>query len=290
MEVTSSKIYVKQSLIDESFNSDKVNHYRLFIQLGNDFLSTCILDDVRKKFICLEDFHFPFAGNPETLAERCEITKQQSKLLMLDNFRSVNCCVRFPKATLVPEPLYDKRSEELFFDFNFNKGDEEIILTDDLKLIHAKNLFTIPSLIQKMLHYWFPDCGIHHYSTAFLNGLFISNRKEKSVTLNVHPEEFDMAVTEGSKLIFYNRFHYVTSEDFLYFILFTLEQLQLNDKTVDVKIAGDIDKHSLYYKSACKYLPNISFMEQLHTYKYSYKFEALPPAAHFTLFNQFLCE
>src|SRR5437016_6282976 len=107
MELTTSKIQVKHILIDESFNVDAVNHYRLFIQLGNDFLSTCLLDDVRKKFICLEDFRFQFSENAEMLAEKCELAKQQSKFLHHENFRSVNCCVNFPKSTLIPEPLYD---------------------------------------------------------------------------------------------------------------------------------------------------------------------------------------
>src|SRR6185436_8881913 len=128
MELTSSKIRVRQSLIDESFNIDITNRYRLFIQMGNDFLSACVLDESRKKFICLEDFHFPFSENAGMLAEKCEFARQQSKLLTSEDFLSVNCCVSFPKSVLVPEPLYDKHAEKHMLDFNFGEGSEEIIL------------------------------------------------------------------------------------------------------------------------------------------------------------------
>ncbi|MEO5570943.1 MAG: DUF3822 family protein [Bacteroidia bacterium] len=292
MELTSAKFQVKHSVIDESFDPDKTKRYRLFIQLGNDFLAACILDDSRKKFICLEDFRFHFSDNAEILAEKFELVKQQSKFLLFEDFLSVNCCVNFPKSTLVPEPLYDKNSETLFLDFNFGENKEELILTDDLKLIYAKNLFALPHLLQKMLLYWFPHVSIHHMSTAFINSLIISNRsrEEKTVSVNVRSEVFDLAITYGSKLLFYNTFHYKTSEDFLYFILFTLEQLQLNPEKVFVKLSGEIETHNNLHESVLKYLQNVSFSEYLNAYKFSYRFEQLPPAAYYTLFNQHLCE
>ncbi|HKR03426.1 MAG TPA: DUF3822 family protein [Bacteroidia bacterium] len=291
MELTSSKVRVKQSLVDESYNPDAANHYRLFIQLGNDFLSAALLDDTRKKFICLEDFHFPFSETPGVLAEKCELARQQSKILLPEGFRSVNCCVNFPKSILVPEPLYDKTSEKQELDFNFGESMDEIVLSDNLELVHAKNLFSIPPVIQKMLHYWFGDISICHQSTAFINSVLISNknRQDKTVTVNVRSADFDLAVAESGRLFFYNRFHYKTSEDFLYFILFVFEQLQLNPETVEMKFAGEADSFSALYKDACRYIKNVSCCEQLSPYKYSYKLEALQPGAYYTLFSQHLC-
>jgi hypothetical protein len=290
MELTSHKIQLRKSLIDESFNPDEAKSYRLFIQMGYDFLSTCVMDDMRKKIICLEDFSFPLTTNPEILAEKYEFAKQQSKLLSLDNFCSVNCCVKFSSSTLVPEPFFDSDTAELFWNFNSTENAEGVVATDDLKLIHAKNIFAIPSLIQKMLKYWYYEISIHHHSTALINALLLSYKSDKSVTVNLNSNDFDLVVTAGNKLVFYNCFKYATSEDFLYFLLFSLEQLQLNTESVELKLAGEIDKQSIYYKSLNKYFQKISFVDPLQSFKYSYKFDGLIPSTYFTLFSQFLCE
>lgn len=292
MELVSSKVQVKQSLTDESVNNTSPKNLKLFIQLGHDFLSLCILDNSRKKFICLEDFRFTFCENHELLAEKCEAVKQQSKFLTIEDFQSVSCCVNFQKTTLIPEHFYDSPSEKLFLDFNFGESRDEVILKDHLRLINAINLFSVPSLIHKMLHYWFKDISIHHQSTVLINSLLISNKykQEKFVTLNVRPGDFEIAVTEGNKLVFYNSFQYKTNEDFLYFVLFVLEQLNLNPETVAIKITGEIEKHSDLYRSLGKYLQHVSIMELNNTFEFSYKFDSLPASSYYTLFNQHLCE
>jgi hypothetical protein len=292
MELVSSKVHVKQLLIDESVSNTSPKNLKLFIQLGHDFLSLCILDNSRKKFICLEDFRFAFSENAELLAEKCELVKQQSKFLQLEDFQTVNCCVSFHRSTLIPEPLYDAGSEKLMLDFNFGETKDEIILKDHLKLIQTINLFSVPSLIHKMLNYWFKDISIHHQSTILINSLLTLNKykQEKFVTLHVRPGDFEIAVTEGNKLLFYNSFQYKTNEDFLYFVLFVLEQLNLNPETVAIKVTGEIEKHNILYRSIGKYLQNVSIMEINNPYQFSYKFESLPASSYYTLFNQHLCE
>ena len=51
-----------------------------------------------------------------------------------------------------------------------------------------------------------------------------------------------------------------TKEDFIYYILFTLEQLELNPEETMVTLLGDIDTTSDNYKFLYAYVRNINFL------------------------------
>lgn len=63
-------------------------------------------------------------------------------------------------------------------------------------------------------------------------------------------------MVKGNKLILFNSFEYSSPEDFIYYILFTFEQLQLNPDSVSVKLLGTISKDSAYFEIAYKYIRN----------------------------------
>ena len=66
--------------------------------------------------------------------------------------------------------------------------------------------------------------------------------------MNISQSLFDIVVLKDSKILFYNNFEYQTKEDFIYYILFTLEQLELSTDKTKVSLLGDINKQSELYK------------------------------------------
>ena len=66
-------------------------------------------------------------------------------------------------------------------------------------------------------------------------------------------------VLKDSQILFYNIFEYQTKEDFIYYILFTLEQLELSSEETNISLTGNIDEHSELYKILYTYVRNVSF-------------------------------
>ena len=62
----------------------------------------------------------------------------------------------------------------------------------------------------------------------------------------------------NQKLLLYNTFEYQTKEDFIYYLLFTAEQLQLNPEIFQLKLFGKISKENELYQIAYKYIRNVS--------------------------------
>jgi hypothetical protein len=59
----------------------------------------------------------------------------------------------------------------------------------------------------------------------------------------------------------FNSFEYQTPEDFIYYLLFTAEQLSLNPEIFQLELLGTITRNDPYYAMAYKYIRNVSFFD-----------------------------
>ena len=82
------------------------------------------------------------------------------------------------------------------------------------------------------------------------------NSKKESVFAIIQDDHFDLIVMDNSNLRFHNKFEYSTEEDFIYFLLFTAEQLELNPEEFDLILKGKITEEDALFKLAYKYVRN----------------------------------
>jgi len=82
----------------------------------------------------------------------------------------------------------------------------------------------------------------------------------------------------------FNFFSFNTKEDFIYYILFTAEQLNLNPEEFELNLMGDIEKESELYAIVYQYIRNIKFYAPNNT---AMQLNEIPSHSHFTILNQF---
>jgi hypothetical protein len=125
-----------------------------------------------------------------------------------------------------------------------------------------------------------------HSSTVLLE-ILIGKFKNSSTTrffVNVEDNFFQIIVLKNKQLEFYNSFNFKTKEDFIYYILFTSEQLQLNPEEFQLTFLGDIEKESELYEIAYTYIRNINFFESKHKIKSKF---GISDHSCITLLNQY---
>ena len=98
--------------------------------------------------------------------------------------------------------------------------------------------------------------------------------------INVEPSHYEIITVENNHLKFYNSFEYNSKEDFIYYILFTAEQLQLNPEDFPVILMGAIDETDEIYQIVFKYVRNVSLLP-----KDAMLYSNGPNSNHFTLLN-----
>ena len=54
------------------------------------------------------------------------------------------------------------------------------------------------------------------------------NNDNKKMIVHFNPGHFEIIVIQNQKLLLFNSFEYKTPEDFIYYLLFTAEQLNMN--------------------------------------------------------------
>ena len=130
-----------------------------------------------------------------------------------------------------------------------------------------------------------------HHSTSLLESLLgtFKNEQGKKLVVHVQHSQFEIVCMEGKRLLFYNSFRHQTSEDFIYYILFVCEQLQLNPEKVDLILLGEVEGSSALYQILHKYIRHIHFGVRSENVDYSYKLETLPKHFYYNLFAQYLC-
>jgi phosphoribosylformylglycinamidine (FGAM) synthase-like enzyme len=105
--------------------------------------------------------------------------------------------------------------------------------------------------------------------------------------VNVDTKHFEIVIISDHKLLFYNSFKHKSKEDFIYYILFTAEQLKLNPEKFELMLFGNISKEHPYYKMAYKYVRNIALLENRSKYKFGAYFKEETKRSFYTLLNQF---
>jgi hypothetical protein len=75
------------------------------------------------------------------------------------------------------------------------------------------------------------------------------------MTVHFSEGHFEIII-QNQKLLFFNSFDYQTPEDFIYYVLFTAEQLSLNPENFPLELIGNIDSES-HFKIAYKYIRNV---------------------------------
>jgi len=277
-------------LEDESVKDTSLKGCTLFVQIGLDEFSFCLLNPNEKKYLTLAAYAFRGIHNYNLLCAEVEKIFSDKKKYSDKNL-SVKVALLGNRATLVPEGFSEKQDAGDFFTFNHSTQSDELFFTDVLKNITAKNIFSVPVCIEKLFSKLFSDVTFHHHSSALIDNVlaFHKNKSGKIMVLNVQNSHFEIIVLEENKLLFYNAFKHQTSEDFIYYLLFCCEQLSLNPEKMDLLLVGEVEQESAIYSILQKYVRNVKFGKRNDFYSYSYKLIDLPKHFYYSLFCQYLC-
>ena len=86
----------------------------------------------------------------------------------------------------------------------------------------------------------------------------------RQVVHHVSDSHFEIVVVQNQQLLLFNTFDYKTPEDFIYYILFAAEQLQLNPEHFQLELLGKISESDKLYNIAYQYIRNVSLLDVSH--------------------------
>jgi len=279
------KNQLKNNSID--YNNSKDCH--LSIQLSLDGFSFCIINIDAKEVIALKHFSFANASvNPVEHLANVSMYFELEELLQ-QKYQSINVTHVNDLSTLVPKPLFDSKNLKQYIKYSSKIYKNDYIVFDPIENHDIVSVYVPFVNVNNFFLDKFGSFEYKHSSTILIENLLNTYKfsEHPHLFVNVYKNYMEVVAIANNKLLFYNSFKFETKEDFIYYILFTAEQLQLNREKLELIFSGLIDKESDLYQIAYTYVRNVSLLENRSKYSFDSELTEETKRTYYTLLNQY---
>lgn len=244
---------------NNSIEKETEDFHKLSIQVSLNGLSFCVLDTIKNSILLSESVVFEKQRTPidvqaelESLFEKNGLGKKQ--------FSEVIVIHRNIFFGLVPKALFDINELANYLKFNTKLLSNDHIVYDEIKNYDIINVYVPFVNINNYIFDLFGEFEFQHTGTVMIQSLLNNkpNGKKPVCYVYVAQKEMDITIIEQKKLLLYNSHNFNTHEDFIYYLLFSFEQLGLDTENTVLKLFGDIEEGDEIYKLCYKYVKQVS--------------------------------
>jgi len=272
-------------MFTQNTNITEKLYKKLSIQVSLNGLSYCCFDTLNGTITSFNELHFD-RFHKDTKIEDLFSNAFQKYEELNAIYDEVLIIHNNNLSTLVPAPLFNENYLGSYLQYNTKVFETDFFSFDTLSNYEINTVY-IPYV--NMNNFFIDKFGTFDYKHA--NSILITklldaskNNDAKKMTIHFNRSQFEIAVIQNQQLLFFNSFEYLTTDDFIYYILFTAEQLNINPENFPLELIGDIDTESEYYKIAFKYIRNVSLID-VEDLRWNNYFSEAENRNHFILFN-----
>lgn len=273
--------YIQESI---NLNSKNTDNYIMTIQYSLDGLSFVVFDTAENKFIALKHYH---TTEKNISLETLLLELQEKESLNFDEFKNVNILIDNNNNTFVPKDYFQEETKEDYLSLLNIKHSN--VLTDD---IAEHNIVNVYSYDDK-LNFLNNNIKVYHSSSILIKKLlkeFSGRNPETRAFVNVKNNSYELIIINNDKLVLHNYFNFNTKEDFLYFILFTFDQLNIDNESIPLYFLGFIEEKSPVVELCSRYIRNIRFFNRDNDFNYINELNSVPYYYYYTLYSFISCE
>ncbi len=266
-------------------NIAEKKYKKLSIQVSLTGLSFCCFDTLNNTVTSFNEVHFDTFHKATKIEELFgnafrdypELKDSYDEILVIHNNNL---------STFVPTALFDENFLGSYLQYNTKVFETDFFAFDEIQN-YQMNAVYIPYVnINNFFIDQFGAFDYKHANSILVSKLLVAskNKDDKKMFVHINTGHFEIIVVQNQKLLLFNSFDYNTPEDFLYYILFTAEQLNLNPENFPLELIGNIDAESDYFKIAYKYIRNVSLID-VQDLRCNNCFSDAENRNHFILFN-----
>ncbi len=275
-------------VIDDSFDKSITTSYFLSIQVSLSGLSFSVLDPVKNIYVLFKYISF----------EKQDVNYSQTQEILITNpilnynYKRVYVLFNTPNATVVPGSLYNYQETKQTLLFSSRIDDERFkIESQKIKLADAWNVFAIPNFLYYLIKNQYSKVVFFQQYTPQIEANLLSGTvtTEPIMYINIQKEIFDIVVMKKYSLLFCNSFKYNNPEEFAYFALNSIKQLNLDQKQLRVVLSGIKSGSDSYFLMLKKYLTSVSIIQPPQHFDFSSGFKVVKVEEFYNLFSLPLC-
>ena len=250
-----------------------LNGFSFYVQSGHQI--------VFKKAVFFESSHSP--------QQLLSSLKQEfnTHVPLQDNFDEVLLIYDTELYAFVPQSLFDPSYIQEYVKYTIKTFPTDYTAHDILQESGIVNVYIPFANINNYLFDRFGSFDFYHSTTLLVTSLLDyqkelrlltaandSNQSESSIllynatTIYIYFEKlhFHLIGIIDDNLHICNTFTHESPDDFLYYLLFTTEQLQLDPTKFSLRLLGTISKSDAYYELAYRYVKDVQLLQPLKSY------------------------
>lgn len=226
-----------------SYRKEEAYQHALCMDLTPDKFQFSILDPKLKRILHFEE-------HAVTDFTRDGVGKLLDNEYLKHEFGSFSLSAGGERNTLIPVDLFSHSKPNEIFRLNYPEPIDNLDY-NRIPELGIVNIYELPLWIKSLFVIKFPRVKMIHRSTVLLKGVFDQPVFSPKIHLFIEKNQFYLMLTDRSKLVYYNRFDYKELADLVYYVLFVLEQKELDQSKFDILLYGvptDWDQKEAFLK------------------------------------------
>lgn len=258
-----SKFDTAFEYFDANRLSDKYN-FITTIWLSSDGCSVSGYSNLDDEYIYLA--HFPdFKINIyQVLIPRIKDLLNNPQIeTLIKSSTKVKVAVNEARFTLIPESIYDASKMEVVFKMQNQLLAHEELESKSITDLQHRIVFPINDLLKSYLQETFEEkLELSSYAEEILNLVSSYTERRSIFHVDFSHERLSISFKKDNQLLFHNSFNFSNEEDAIYFIVYTLEKLQLSVQETEVSITGNaLNKDSQLIEDLGKYVSKLDWLD-----------------------------
>ncbi|MFN3316292.1 MAG: DUF3822 family protein, partial [Raineya sp.] len=291
MEDLGKKIRVSHRVNDDALDINNLSQYGLFLSIEDKNLRVAVVDAKEKKCMVLEDYRFSGVLSRQDTIQQLNNVLEGHLVLRAGYWGEIAMIARNGGFTYVPDAYFDNFQKEAYLYFHPKNSEN----TNLYSYCHTQNGLCSVFQVEQEFVDWakkaYPtkDIKVLHQADVFLAAALKEMDKtyETNVFIDIENRYMNMLILQGERILLYNRYYYQSPQDFVYFLLFAIDELQLSIDTTQVLLYGEISKDSGIFNLMQKYVKNVEFGHRPRSISFSYKFDEVLDHRYFDLYNAY---
>ncbi len=287
------KIYQLETYVkSDKFDVEDMSYYQLCLSISNEHFRFCAVNSLDHSCLLLQDFRFFARQSADELLNTLNRIFDNDMFLKANFWKSINIIQKGQPYTLVPTKFFEEAAPERYLKPISPKTDKRSIITHAHEAFEMTSISYVDKNLQNWLRNTYPtrDLKYVHQTDAFLKGIALQvrpNNQESTVHIFVENNHFLLKVLgKQGGLEFSNVFSYRHTNDFMYYVLFVLDELRLSKDDTPLFVYGTLNPVSEIFKNLQLYFGAVELVTRNPDWiRFEYLFDEISNYHYFDLYG-----
>tara|TARA_B100001113_G_C20763108_1_gene471823 strand:- start:79 stop:573 length:495 start_codon:yes stop_codon:yes gene_type:complete len=159
------------------------------------------------------------------------------------------------------------------------------------KFADCYNISATNQQIEQVFNNTFTKTTIKPFASVLTDyAIYRSEKNKEEIFIHIDKMHFSLVYLKNKQFVFYNKFNFDNTNDFLYYFTNCLHILNINQHNTKLNIISNLDTTHEYFNMIKDYMQNIIFLAKPDIFLYNHQLLDFQDHNNHHIFSQIICE